>query len=124
MSANIIGLGRISRPRHAHWQFRERFFGKSAGPLHFYLKEIPRICQNEILNVFWKIRQRERRGRKIRASPKILDLSNTIDEVGGRTRHGMLGPQRLWTKSEESANSARSESLVCPIQKASLWRAK
>ena len=31
--------------------------GKSAGPLHFYFKENPRICQNEIL--FWQIRRRE-----------------------------------------------------------------
>ena len=35
----------------------ENVFSKSAGPLHFYLKEIPRICQNEIL--FWQIRRRE-----------------------------------------------------------------
>ena len=34
--------------------------GKSAGPLQFYIKEILRICQNEIL--FWRIRRRERRG--------------------------------------------------------------
>ena len=44
------GHGRIARPRQLFWQIR-----RTVTLLRFYLKAIPRTCQNELL--FWQIRR-------------------------------------------------------------------